>query len=81
MTDETKQRGLSAQEYAPRILENSLGPRDRRVEGLRALLSSWIEERNAEEQRERGEYLARVLDEDRSSARRLFPPESKGVSW
>jgi hypothetical protein len=45
------------------------------------LLQSWIEAGDAQEQKETGEYLIRILDEDRLSDRRLFPPELKGVSW
>jgi hypothetical protein len=55
-------------------------PADKRLE-LVDLLQSWIEEGDAQEQKETGEYLIRVLDEDRLSDRRLFPPELKGVTW
>ena len=53
---------------------------DRRAE-LVALLRSWIDGADAEGQRETGEYLVRVLDEDRLSERKLFPQELKDVSW
>ena len=46
-------------------------------EELVALLQSWMEG-DAQEQKETGEYLIRVLDEDRLSNRRLFPPVFKG---
>ena len=45
------------------------------------MLQTWIDEDDAGEQQETGEYLIRVLDEDRLSERKLFPPELKGVSW
>jgi hypothetical protein len=48
---------------------------------LISLLRSWAEEEDAEEQRETGEYLIRVLDEDRLSDRMLFPAELRGVAW
>lgn len=48
---------------------------------LVSLLRAWIEEGDAEEQRETGEHLIRTLDEDRLSDRKLFPPELKGVTW
>jgi hypothetical protein len=48
---------------------------------LVALLQSWIDGDNVAEQQETGEYLVRVLDEDRLSDRKLFPPELKGVTW
>ncbi len=50
-------------------------------EKLVALLQSWIDEEDAGEQRETGSYLIRALDEDRLSARSLFPQELKGTSW
>ena len=45
------------------------------------LLQAWIAEGDSEEQRETGEYLARILDEDRLADRKLFPPELKDVTW
>lgn len=53
--------------------------RDRRV--LIALLQSWIDADDAEEQQETGDFLIRALDEDRPSERKLFPPELEGVTW
>jgi hypothetical protein len=48
-----------------------------KAKALRELLDSWINcsEEEAQEQRETGEYLMRVLDEDRLSYRKLFPQE------
>jgi hypothetical protein len=57
-----------------------MSAKDRQDE-LISLLQAWIEEGDAEEQRETGEYLIRVLDEDRLSDRKLFPPELEGVTW
>ena len=37
-----------------------------------ALLQSWIDGDDTEDQRETGEYLVRVLDEDRLSERKFF---------
>ena len=44
------------------------------------ILDSWISG-DAVEQKETGEELVRLLDEDRLSARSLFPSELKGVTW
>jgi hypothetical protein len=52
-----------------------------RHDELTSLLQSWIEEGDDEEQRETGEYLIRVLDEDRLSDRKLYPAELEGLSW
>ena len=55
------------------------------LEYLRAkldeLLQSWIQDGDAQEQKETGELLVQALDEDRLSDRPLFPPELKGVTW
>ena len=56
-------------------------PSDDRVNGLVQLVQSWIDEGDADEQRETLEYLIQVLDEDRLSDRKLFPKELKGKSW
>ena len=37
-------------------------------------LQSWIDDPDANEQEETGDFLARALDEDRPSERKLFPP-------
>ena len=52
-----------------------------RAEGLSGLIRSWIEEEDADEQRETIEYLVRALDEDRLSGRKLFPEDLEGTSW
>ena len=75
-----EQQGLSADALAVRLLEQHLPPAERRAE-LVALLQSWIDGDDEAEQQETGEYLARVLDEDRLSNRILFPPELKGGTW
>ena len=52
-----------------------------RAEGLGGLLRSWMDEENAEEQRETIEYLVRALDEDRLSDCKLFPEELKRKTY
>ena len=52
-----------------------------RLEGLGALIRSWMDDEDAGEQRETIEYLVRTLDEDRLSGRKLFPEELKGKTW
>ncbi len=56
-------------------------PGEARASASAALLQSWIDEEDAEEQWETGEYLIRTLDEDRFSSRKLFPKELKGITW
>jgi hypothetical protein len=72
--------GVSPGEYAVQMLDEKLsepGQRDQAIE----LLRSWRDPALAQEQKETGEYLVRVMDEDRTSERKLFPPELKGISW
>ena len=69
---------LSAVEFALQLLDKHLPTKDRQTE-LIALLQSWIDDDEPEEQIETGEYLVRVLDEDRLSDRKLFPDELQGA--
>ena len=75
-----RKHGVSADEYTLRLLDRHV-PGDGQAAPLAALLQSWIDEDDAGEQRETGEYLVRALDEDRLSGRQLFPTEHKGVTW
>ncbi|MEA2599787.1 MAG: hypothetical protein QOF89_779 [Acidobacteriota bacterium] len=77
---EAERQGLPADALTLQLLDQHLPSKEPRGK-LVELLQSWIEEGDAQEQKETGEYLIRVLDEDRLSDRRLFPPELKGVTW
>lgn len=79
LTEEAQRQGVAPEKYALRLLENQLSRKDRYAE-LRALLKSWREE-DPQEQKETGDYLVRVLDEDRLGDRPLFPPELEGITW
>ena len=82
LQQEASRQGLSPQQYAVQALEKYVSQADQeRREKAIALVQSWIDEGDEEEQKETGEYLIRVLDEDRLSDRKLFPDELKGVSW
>lgn len=80
LTQAAEQHGMPAEVYTVQLLNKHLPPQDRQA-ALVALLQAWIDEEDAAEQRETGAYLIRVLDEDRLSARKLFPPELEGVTW
>lgn len=80
LTEEAERAGIRAEQYTLRLLETNLRPKNRHRRGDE-LLQSWIDEGDAEEQTETGEYLIRALDEDRLSDRKLFPPELQGVTW
>jgi hypothetical protein len=80
LKQETRRQGVLADDFALRLLDERLPPRDRATE-LVDLLQSWIDEDDSAEQKATGQYLVRALDEDRTSERKLFPEELKGVSW
>ena len=72
--------GVTPSEYAVQVLNEKLSDAERRQQAI-ALLRSWRENGDAEQQRETMEFLIKALDEDRLSDRKLFPPELKGISW
>jgi hypothetical protein len=80
LTHAAENQGMPAEEYTLKLLNKHLPLKDHRG-GLVTLLQSWIEAEDAAEQQDTGAYLTRVLDEDRASARKLFPPELDGVTW
>jgi len=80
LSREAERQGVELEAYTLRVLEEHVPPSERSSRAA-ALLQSWIEEQDEEEQRGTGEYLIRALDDDRPSERRLFPPELKGVTW
>jgi len=77
---EAERQGIPADTLTLQLLDQHL-PANEAPGKLMALLQSWIEENDAQEQRETGEYLVQALDEDRLSERRLFPLELKGKTW
>ncbi len=80
LTQEAERQGLPIDEYTLRLLDKHL-PAKSTQETLIDLLQSWIDEDDQGEQRETGEYLVKVLDEDRLSDRKLFPQDLKGITW
>ena len=80
LLQEANQQELSIEALTLQLLENSTSLRQKQVEAV-DLLQSWIDDQNAEEQQETGQYLIQAMDEDRLSDRPLFPPEMKGLTW
>jgi hypothetical protein len=72
--------GLPADVFASQLLAEHLPTQDRRAEAV-ALLQSWIDADDADEQKETGDFLIRALDEDRISDRKLFPEKLRGKPW
>ena len=73
-------QGVPVEQYALHLLEQVLLPKDR-SQAIASLWQSWIDDDEAIEQQETGDFLIRVLDEDRPSDRKLFPTDLKGVTW
>ena len=80
LIQEAKRQSLDTDAYVMQLIEKHLPPQ-RRDEALVDLVQSWMDDDDASEQQETGEYLIRVLDQDRLSERQLFPPELKGITW
>jgi hypothetical protein len=72
--------GVQPEDYALQVLQRDLTTKSTPDDAV-ALLQSWIDHGDAEQQRRTYEYLTRVLDEDRPADRKLFPSELKGVTW
>jgi hypothetical protein len=80
LTQEANRLNVAPEEWVLGLLDQHLPPKDRGPE-LVALLQSWLDEGDPEEQKQTGDYLVQALDEDRPSDRKLYPPELEGVSW
>lgn len=81
LSAEAAKQGLDVEQFAVKVLDESL-PVDRKTDAV-SLLQSWIDADDTEvaDQKATGDFLIQVLDADRLSDRKLFPPELKGVTW
>ena len=64
LAQEASRRGVAPADFALRLLDRHLPPVSVRNATV-ALLQSWIDGEDAEEQKQTGNYLVRALDEDR----------------
>ena len=82
LEEESERQNISLEEYTIQLLDQH-APTSEKNRKLIALLQSWIDASDEEkaEQQETGAYLIRVLDEDRTSERKLFPKDLKGITW
>ena len=78
--EQAQRAGISTADYVLQTLSRHLPPKDREAK-LVALLQSWIDAPDADEQTETGNFLVRSLDEDRPSDRKLYPPGLEGITW
>jgi hypothetical protein len=75
---EAERQGVSADAVTVMLLNKHLPPADSRSKTI-ALLQSWIDD-DADEGDSDYDLLP-ALDEARTSNRKLFPEELKGISW
>jgi hypothetical protein len=80
LTQKAQEQGLSTEAYTLQLLIEYILVKQKQAKSVN-LLQSWMDEEDAEEQQETGEYLIQALDEDRLSDRQLFPIELKGGTW
>ncbi|NJK68408.1 MAG: hypothetical protein HC941_19460 [Microcoleus sp. SU_5_3] len=80
LTQRARQQGLSTEAYTLQLLIEHIRLKEKQAKSI-DLLQYWMDEDDAAEQQETGEYLIQALDEDRLSDRQLFPIELKGVTW
>jgi len=77
---EATRLGIPPVDFALRLLDQHLPPPIANSSAV-ALLQTWIDGEDAEDQKQTGSFLVQALDEDRLSDRKLFPPELEGVTW
>ncbi|BAZ09746.1 hypothetical protein NIES4071_15560 [Calothrix sp. NIES-4071] len=80
LIQEAQQKGLSTEAYTLQLLTEYITLKAKQAKAI-SVLQSWIDDTDAQEQQETGEYLIHALDENRLSERKLFPNEMKGVTW
>lgn len=80
LRQEASSLGFSVATYAQYLLEQHFASKTAQTP-VTALIQSWLDENDVQEQQETGAYLVEALDADRLSDRKLFPPELEGVTW
>lgn len=80
LAQEAQRLGVNETDCVLRVLNDHLPPAERRAQAA-ALIESWIQEEDDQEQKQTGDFLVKSLDEDRPADRKLFPTELKGVTW
>ena len=73
-------KGIPPTECAFQILNQHLPPKARSTK-LRAMFEAWAKDEAENPEDDDGYDILEMLDEDRLSDRKLYPPELKGISW
>lgn len=79
LLQEANRFGLSPAQYSVQTIAQHLAEVQSRRTSVN-LLESLLDDKDGEQQAT-GEALIRALEEDRLSARSLFPLELKGITW
>jgi hypothetical protein len=79
LVQQAQRENVSVEQLTLQVLDRSL-PRPERAAEVKALFEQWAAE-DAAAGADDDDELFRMLDEDRPSYRKLFPPELKGVTW
>jgi hypothetical protein len=75
LVQKASEQGLSTEDYTVQLLTTAI-PTSANNTKLANLLQSWIDQGDAEEQQETGDYLIQALDADRTADRPLYPAKS-----
>jgi hypothetical protein len=73
-------RRVSAENLVLELLDEHLPPTRKDPKEFLAMLERWRKEASEEDPAEREQFF-KMLDEDRTSCRKLFPDEMRGVTW
>ena len=80
LCQEAKRQGLSVDAVTLKLLDQHLPPADRAAT-LLALFAQWQAEDESTSDGDPNDDFFQALDAVRTSHRKLFPPELKGISW
>jgi hypothetical protein len=80
LRQEAERRGLSADAVTLKLLDEHL-PRPELPVALRTMFQQWEQEDESTQDDDPGYDFFRALDAARTSNRKLFPAELKGISW
>ncbi len=81
LKQEADRRDIPPEQYAIEVLdEHFTHSAQERAEKLAELFRQWNQEEVDDSEALDDEFF-KMLDEDRPSYRKLFPPEMKGITW
>jgi hypothetical protein len=79
---EAVRKRLSLDQYVAQVLDEHVSQAKlERKQELTALVQSWIDDTEADDDEYWDEEFYQHLDAERPEGSKLFPPELKGISW